>query len=328
MAYFEKRKNKDGSVSHRVQIRRKGYAIVTDTFDRQSDAKKFAAKVEREMDERKWRDSSEADSTTLDEALTRYLEEITPGKKGEKAEKERINQWKRRPIAKQFLSLLRGTDFAKHRDERVKQGRAPSTIRNELNVISHLFTIARKEWGMDNLNNPIKDVKMPKARKGRDRRLVGDEETKIVKALKYPYDSIVILAVETAMRRGELVSIKREFIDLKSAVIHLPDTKNDEARDVPLSTRAVRIIEALPKQIKGRLFDTSERRISKYFKIAVDDLKIEDLRFHDLRHEATSRLFEIGLNVMEVASITGHKDLRMLTRYTHLRASDLAKRLG
>jgi len=328
MAYIEKRKNKDGSVSHRVQIRRKGYAQVVETFDRLSDAKKFAAKVEREMDERKWRDFAEADNTTLDEALTRYLEEVTPDKKGSITEKQRINQWKLRPVAKQFLSLLRGTDFAKHRDARLKEGRAPSTIRNELNLISHLFTIARKEWGMDNLVNPIQNVKMPKARKGRERRLVGDEETEIIEALNYPYDSIAVLAIETAMRRGEIVSIRRKFVDFKNAVIHLPDTKNDEARNVPLSSRAIKTIEALPVNIDGRLFRVSERRVSKYFKIAVDELKIADLRFHDLRHEATSRLFELGLNVMEVASITGHKDLRMLTRYTHLRASDLAKRLG
>jgi len=328
MAYIEKRTNQAGAVSYRVQIRRKGYAPVTDTFDRQSDAKKFASKVEREMDERKWRGHSEAEKTTLEEALDRYLREVTPRKKGATAEKERINQWKNRPIAKRFLSSLRGVDFAQHKDDRVEEGRAPSTIRNELNIISHLFNIARKEWGMDGLVNPIGNVQMPAARKGRDRRLKDDEESLIIEQLNYPYDSIVILAIETAMRRGELVSIEKELIDLKNAVIHLPDTKNNQARDVPLSTRAVKTIKALPSDIKGKLFRVTERRVSKYFKIAIDELGIEDLRFHDLRHEATSRLFEKGFEIMEVSAITGHKDLRMLKRYTHLKAADLAKRLG
>jgi len=140
---------------------------------------------------------------------------------------------------------------------------------------------------------------------------------------------VIHLALETAMRLGELVSLRWEHVDLTRRIAHLPDTKNGESRTVPLSTTAVNVLRALPRSLHGQVFPglTTEAVKRAYIR-AVDRAGIEDLHFHDLHHEATMRLFERGLNIMEVATITGHKDLRMLRRYTHLKAEDLAKKLG
>jgi integrase len=140
---------------------------------------------------------------------------------------------------------------------------------------------------------------------------------------------IVQLALETAMRQGELIRLHWEHIDLNRRTAHLPDTKNGEARTVPLSTTAVRVLRTLPRGLHGPVFlGLTTEAVKRAYIRAVRRAGIENLRFHDLRHEATTRLFEKGLNIMEVASITGHKDLRMLRRYTHLKAEDLARKLG
>jgi integrase len=139
---------------------------------------------------------------------------------------------------------------------------------------------------------------------------------------------MVQLALETAMRQGELRRLRWEHIDLHRRTAHLPDTKNGEARTVPLSTSAVAVLRALPRALHGDLFPgVTTEAVKRSYMRAIRRAGIEGLRFHDLRHEATTRLFEKGLNIMEVASITGHKDLRMLRRYTHQKAEDLARKL-
>lgn len=130
------------------------------------------------------------------------------------------------------------------------------------------------------------------------------------------------------MRQGELLSLKWKDVNLVRRVAYLSETKNSEAREVPLSSIAVTVLSKLPRRIDGKVFGVSGAHVSKTFRETCKKLKIEDLRWHDLRHEACSRLFEKGLNPMEVASISGHKTLQMLKRYTHLKAENLALKLG
>lgn len=204
-------------------------------------------------------------------------------------------------------------------------------------VISHLFEVARKEWGIQ-IHNPVRDIKLPRHANARTRRLEvedhddGSEEERLLNACRdarNPYLlPIVKLALETAMRRGELLSLRWKHIDLKRRVAFLPDTKIGETRSVPLSSVAIRVLSDIPRGKQDEVFRglTGEAVKHAYVR-AVRRAGIENLRFHDLRHEATTRLFEKGLNIMEVASITGHKDLWMLRRYTHLKAEDLARKL-
>jgi integrase len=186
--------------------------------------------------------------------------------------------------------------------------------------------------------NPVHDIKLPAEKNARNRRLqsgeegIESEETRLFRACRKcrnPYLlPIVKLALETAMRQSELVGIRWPDISLKRRTIFLPDTKNGESRTIPLSTAAIAVLTALPRSITGDVFPgVAAEAIKKAFIRATRRAGIVDFHFHDLRHEATTRFFEQGLNIMEVSSITGHKDLQMLRRYTHLRAEDLARKL-
>ncbi|EAW0671442.1 site-specific integrase, partial [Salmonella enterica] len=136
------------------------------------------------------------------------------------------------------------------------------------------------------------------------------------------------LAIETAMRQGEILSLRWEHIDLQHGVAHLPLTKNGSSRDVPLSRKARQLLQGMTVALTGSVFNYTSSGFKSAWRVALQRLSIIDLHFHDLRHEAISRLFELGtLNVMEVAAISGHRSLNMLKRYTHLRAYQLVSKL-
>jgi integrase len=147
----------------------------------------------------------------------------------------------------------------------------------------------------------------------------------------------VILAIETGMRFGELASVTWADVNLEKRTIFLPDTKNGSPRTVPLSIRALNAIQTQPRSIDGRLFSAKPGSIRSAFLIALyraqatqpeSKIFLRELRFHDLRHEAVTRLFERGLNPIEVGMVSGHKTLSMLQRYTHLRSGDLVTKLA
>ncbi|MHB1953115.1 MAG: site-specific integrase, partial [Sulfobacillus sp.] len=194
-----------------------------------------------------------------------------------------------------------------------------------------LFTVARKQWGMESLGNPVEMVRKPKLPQGRTRRLCDGEGARLLEAAQAyggEIQRIITWAIETAMRRGEIAAMRWEHLDRKARVLLIPETKTDTPRQVPLSTRALKALDGLPRRLDGRVWGMHPESISQAFERVCTAAGIAGLTFHDLRHEATSRLFEKGLNPMEVAAITGHKTLQMLKRYTHLRAEDLVGRLG
>ncbi len=212
-------------------------------------------------------------------------------------------------------------------------GAGPNTVRLDLALLSHLFNTARTAWGMESLANPVELVKgqRPKLPGGRDRRLVGDELPRLLTAAAVYCGEIgplITWAIETAMRRGEIAAMRWEHLDRKARVLLIPETKNGTPRRVPLSVAALAVLDGLPRRIDGKVWGMRPDSISQAFERVCTATGIEGLTFHDLRHEATSRLFEKGLGLMEVASITGHKTVQMLKRYTHLRAEDLVGRLG
>jgi len=317
--------------------------------------------------------------------MGRYESEVTIHKNGEAAERSVLRVWKGTELALRTMPAIRRTDIAKLRDEWLKTLK-PATVLRRLQVLSHLFNIARKEWGMENLSNPLELVRKPQPNNARTRRITtvespgiaangespleskdgaerdssrdtpDDEPGRIVAATASSILSAIIrLAVETAMRRGEIVNLRWEHIDLKDRVAHLPKTKNGESRDVPLSSKAVAVLEALrPRDDEdragdeaddSRVFKIRSDAVTRAFERAVERARrgyegeckeaskrqdpkyLTNLRFHDLRHEATSRLAAI-FPMHELTKITGHKDPRMLTRYYHPRAKDLAKRLA
>lgn len=331
MASIVQRQAKNGMVTWQVKIRRRGYLPVSRTFVRKADAERFARQAEAEMDRGVFVSTDEAEALTLAEALDRYRAEVTVKKKGARQEESRIRLWKDHPLARRSLAAIRSVDVAASRDQRLKAGAAPATVRLDLALISHLYTIAAKEWGLP-VRNPVKQVSLPAINNARDRRLEADEEVRLMAELDKSHNRwikpIVQLALETAMRQGELLALRWENIDLKRRVAFLEETKNGSSRAVPLSSRAVAVLEGLPRSLDGRVFPVTANALKLAWMRACRRARLDDLHFHDLRHEATSRLAEKLPNVVELSAVTGHKDLRMLKRYYHPRAEDLAKKLG
>jgi integrase len=308
-----------------------GHPTQTKTFETRAEAEQWARAIEVEMYKGAFVSRAEAESTTLKELLERYLEEVTPLKKGAEPETNRLNLMMRHPFARRFVAGVRGVDIARWRDERLRKV-TTATAKRDLVLLGHVFEVARKEWGIY-VHKPVRDIKLPPGGCPRDRRLQLGEEGRLLDACREARNRwllpMVQLALETAMRQGELLRLRWEHIDLARRTAHLLDTKNGEARTVPLSTTAVAVLRALPRALQGDLFPgVSTGAVKRSYMRAIRRAGIEGLRFHDQRHEATNRMFEKELNIMEVASITGHKDLRMLRRYTHLKAEDLAQKLG
>ena len=318
-----------------AQVRRRGVPPRAKSFDKRSDAERWAREFEAEADRSGWvADTRLAEKTTLRELLTRYCAEVTPTKRGAVSERSRINSILRCPIAHRTLAKLTSSDVATYRDERLKCV-APATVVRELNTVSHAIEIATREWGLWLPRNPVKLVRRPQVPRGRTRRLQEGEELRLMLACdlgRTPLlKPLLVLALETAMRRGELLSLEWQHIDLNRCVAHLPLTKNGDSRDIPLSRRAVAILSSL-LAIDGRDLERVFPVTGNSVRLAFEHLRaragMDDLHFHDLQHEAVTRLFEKGLNIAEVSAISGHKELRMLQRYTHLRAVDLVSRLG
>ncbi|EBS2928701.1 site-specific integrase [Salmonella enterica subsp. enterica serovar Hvittingfoss] len=274
---------------------------------------------------------------SLSRALDRYLDTVSVHKRGYQQEFWRVGVIKRHPVTQKMMDEVTTVDIAAYRDDRLAQvnprtGKPISgdTVRLELALLSSLYNLAKVEWGTCRAN-PVEAVRKPKASPGRDRRLTSSEERRLSKyfqARNAELYTIFHLALETGMRQGEILSLRWEHIDLQHGVAHLPVTKNGSVRDVPLSRRARQLLQQLPVQLSGPVFHYKSSGFKSAWRAALQYLKIENLHFHDLRHEAISRLFELGtLNVMEVAAISGHKSLNMLKRYTHLRAYQLVSKL-
>lgn len=322
--------SKRGDYQWQAKVRKRGFPPASRTFDTKSQAQKWARLIESEMDMGVFVSRTEAESTTLHEALSRYLNEITPHKKGAKQEKDRIIAWQRHPLAQRFMATIRSVDLATYRDQRLAEGLSASTVRNEINILSNLFNIARKEWGMESLSNPVQNIRKPSPGKGRERRLENGEESRLIEAAIYPIKEMIVLAIETGMRMGELLNMEWQRVNLNKKIVELPDTKNGDMRLVPLSNRAYFCLKNLPVQFKKqKVFpEISNSAVSHRFRKLCKKCEIDDLRFHDLRHEATSRFVEMGLREEEIRAITGHKTLVMYQRYIHLRADEIAKKLG
>ena len=207
------RKSKDGRLlGYQVKIRRVGYQTVSQQFDRLADAERFAVATLREMDSGRYEDRREVDRTTLDEAIGRYLDEVAIKRKRPDDARQKAKIWLVTPLAKKAISKVRALDLAKHRDARLAEGRTGNTVRLELGFLSHVFTVAIKEWGWP-LENPVAKITMPKCSQGRERRLEGDEEARLLCACEVKGASkwlapIVRFALATGMRRGEMLGLQ------------------------------------------------------------------------------------------------------------------------
>jgi integrase len=315
-----------------ARVSRKGEQSLVKTFQTKEDAEKWARSIEVEWDKGTYQNNHNAQKTVFSELIERYLREVTPLMRGAKADTIRLKAILKRPISKVNVLLLNSSRIAKYRDERLQEVSAGTVIR-ELAYFSSIINHARREWNI-NIANPVLLVKKPPSPQGRNRVLSHQEEVQLLhacepKANRSIYTRpFVILALETAMRRGEILSLRWENIDYSKRTAFLRLTKNGDSRTVPLSTRAIETLQALPRSIDGRVLPINFPALETNFKRARERAKLENLRIHDLRHTAVTRLAERLPNLIELSAVSGHRSLAMLKRYYHPRAEDIARKLA
>ncbi|SEF50096.1 tyrosine-type recombinase/integrase [Thauera chlorobenzoica] len=284
------------------------------------------------MDRGTHQNRASVERTSLADILARYAEEVSPGKKGAKDEAIRLNALRANKLGKYALANLSAAAVAKFRDERLRAVSAATVLR-DLALLSSVLNHARREWGFP-VENAVQSIRKPRQPQGRERVLSDDEEARLLTASapvgrRSPWlQPIIILALETAMRRGELLALRWEHVSLDKRTALLPDTKNGTRRLVPLSPRAIDTLRHLPRSIDGSVFPISAPALHLRFKLACKRAGIDELRLHDLRHTATTRLSEKLPNLAELSAVTGHKSLQMLKRYYHPNAERLADRLA
>lgn len=323
-------RNRSGKWQARVQLQ--GHPSQTKTFINKADAERWARQVEVDIQKGSYTNLVLAERTTFAELIERYITEVLPTMRGGKADYIRLKALARRPLAKLNMVSLSPQKIAQYRDERLKEI-APATVIRELSYFSSIISYARKEWGI-NINNPVALVTKPKNPQGRSRILDASEINALFEALK-PIGRrsvwmlpLVKLALETAMRRSELLGLRWEHIDLGRRTIFLRLTKNGTSRTVPLSTHAIQILTEIPRNIDGQVFPVTHEVVSQAFNRARKQAGVKDIRFHDLRHMAITRLAEKLPNLIELSAVSGHKSLAMLKRYYHPNPEQLAEKLG
>ncbi|MCF5736445.1 tyrosine-type recombinase/integrase [Pseudomonas syringae] len=341
---------KTPSGTWKALIRKTGWPTVAKTFRTKRDAEDWSRRTEDEMVRGVYIQRSGSERMTLEAALKRYLSDITPTKKpttqrGEASKAKKLIEH----LGKYSLAALSAEIIAGYRDKRLNEkGRvgttSNNTVRLELALLSHLFTVAIQEWGLGLTFNPVLNIRKPSPGEGRNRRLSADEERRLMAAVNRHSNPmlgwIVGIALETGMRSAEISTLRKPMVDLERRIVKLVDTKNDGQRTVPLSKRATELFKAAmanparPGDCQlvffGEPGKDKKRRpyaFTTIWGLLVKELELSDFRFHDLRHEAVSRLVEGGLSDQEVSAISGHKSMQMLKRYTHLRSEDLVKKI-
>jgi integrase len=265
--------------------------------------------------------------------IERYRNEVTPRKRGARQEDQRLRYWQNSVLANQPANELRSEQLATWRDGALCE-RSDATVRQYLIVLSNVFRHARLEWGLTKLQNPTKQIALPRPNNGRDRRLLPGEFEAVLDELPSEMKLLAQLCRWTGMRMSEGQQLLWEDVDLEARTATLHQTKNGSRRVVPLGPEAVELLtntKATSENIVPEIANPSAawRRATKRAARArlSEDYFCSDLHFHDLRHERISELFELGLSIPEIASAVGHKSWAMLAKYTHVQAAKIAEKL-
>lgn len=351
---------KRGEYQYQAIIRLKGYPIKTKTHEGEKEAKAWIERTEAQMKAGVYIIAVEELEEPFDSILFRYLPEVAADHKGAESEGYRICRMRKQEIAKCKIGAVTPAVLRAYRDQRLTEVTSGS-VRRDSELLRALFNYARKEWELP-IVNPVSAITLPDKSKARDRRLSKPEEHWILKALEDTERNLdgtfasgarnqglrpaMQISIETAMRRSELLRLEWKHIDLLVPSAFLRVTKNDHPRTVPLSTAAVAIINSLPKSESGLVFPTTSAALKKGFKRALERAQrlyladcvqtgvtpkpdfLRNFRWHDVRHEATSRMATKLPNIIELGAVTGHLDVRMLQRYYHPDPAELARNLG
>ena len=327
--------------SFQLRVRRKGVPGQSITFDTFEAAEQARLHIEAQLSVSVVRDYSVATKTTLRNILERYLEEVVPSHKGASIERNRIRRLLRdEAFVDKKLAALTTEDLQDFITDRLTEV-APATVDRDLDMISQALNFADDVWKIAPVESPFKGLRRPKYFNERDRRLAPSEEEALLKAARAdenPYvEPAIVLALDTAMRRSELLGLTAADINFEARYAFLRDTKNGRSRKVPLSTRAQQVIRALlalqnwdqDDDGDDLLLPLTPNALKKaFFDRVIPKSKVVDFHFHDLRHEAISRLAESGrFGLLELQAISGHRDIRMLQRYAHLLTGNLAEKM-
>jgi integrase len=330
MASIQKR----GS-TYRARVIRRGHPTQSKTFNTRIEATKWARGIEAQIDSGTLKTIEQPPiqlinaDTPFKIAADYYIKTHTIHKRNYKSETYIINALIRY-WGEIKVSHIDVPKVLKVRDDLLANQRTGDTINKYFNAISKIIQMLQNEWSLP-LNNPIKAIKRMPANPGRTKRINGLIEKTLIQAAQNTSPRLLMcileLALETAMRRGELMGVKWRDVDLEHRRIYLHTTKNGEPRQVPLTQNAIKILKTIPRDDSEKIFPVSLCWLRRHFENARNNAgevwtqpgsnPFEDLRFHDLRHEALSRLSDAGLNVIELAHISGHKTIAMLKRYTH-----------
>lgn len=334
MPTIEKRPTRQGDIAYRAKVRVKSHHTVTATFSRQDDAERWAYNTETSIRDGRFSPAIAAPNRVVGELIDRYITDVLPTKpRNARSQKSQLLWWKNK-IGSVPLSQLRSSTITDCRDEllerKTPRGTRTSnaTVVRYLAVLSHVFSIAEKDWNWIE-HNPVRKVRKPKEARGRVRVLSPEELAALSSAClgsRSPFlYTIFVLAVSTGMRLGEIRSLRRKHVDLERSRVVLEDTKNGERRSVPLTGLALKLVAQ-------RLQDVTESEtlifakdgaskpteIKKAWSTALRKAGVTNFRFHDTRHCAASYLLESGASIAQLAEILGHKTLQMVKRYAHL----------
>lgn len=327
MANIQQRRTKDGQVRYRAMVRLKGHPLQTSTHRRKTDALRWAQKVEADIRDGRFFRSAEAKRHTMGEAIDRYLTDVLPRKpRSEKQQTQQLGWW-RTKIGNTLLSDVSPALIVKHRDALAKKT-SPSNANRYFAILSHVFTVAMKEWQWVE-DTPFRKLSRLKEPEGRVRYLSDPEREALLKACQensnpHLYDAVV-LALSTGCRKNEIVHLQWRDVDLDRQMFVLSNTKNGTTRSVPLTGHA---LERMKERSRIRKFHCDfvfplEHKpkpadIDRDFARAREAAGIEDFRFHDLRHSCASYLAMGGASLPEIAAVLGHRTLAMTQRYAHI----------
>jgi integrase len=313
-----------------VQVRRVGHRPVSRSFHVLKDAEAWARQIEVQVDRSDLPgDPKILQRITLGGLVERYRDTVSIKKRGYSVERIVLTAFLRHPICRKRLSEIRAEDFAAYRDERLMAIKA-STLKRELAPLHNLFEVARDEWSLPLRENPLGKVRLRLPLDRRERRLREGELDRLFVAAQTCRNTwilpVVQFALATGMRRSEILNVRWEHLDRGEPTLRIAHAKNGRSRKIPVTKSTLELLDSLPR-LGERVFPIT----TNAFRLAWDRLRaragIKDSHFHDLRHEAISRFFEKGLNVPEVALISGHRDPRMLFRYTHPMRAEVIRKL-
>lgn len=347
MAAIERRVAKDGTVSYRAKVRLRGAMPETATFERKTDAVKWAGQIEANIRQRKHFPLSEAKRHTFAEMIDRYIRDVLPKKGPDGRNRERQLLWWKSKLGPMRLSDITVPQLAECRDflqseprpatakQKEPRYRSPATVTRYLAALSHVFRVAVREWHWLE-DNPLQKVDKPAAGQGRTRYLSDSERERLLDACRKSECpellDLVVLALSTGARRGELLNLRWSQVDLPRRIAILKKTKNGHVRALPLSGLALELMQARSKvrQINsdlvfaGRTDPTKPLHFRSAWLTAVKRAGISDFKFHDLRHSCASYLAMNGATLAEIAEVLGHRTLSMVKRYAHLSQGHVA----